>query len=112
MAVMPSPLVPEPAVAAGENPRDYARLMSAVYDATMAGGQLGAEGQLLRLARWETGIVLASDDGSRSVESVARRQLCWAAREPGSAARDCLDELLGGRDCPGRQVDEQDAVGG
>ncbi|WP_460358440.1 helix-turn-helix domain-containing protein [Mycobacterium sp. ZZG] len=29
--------VPEPAVAVGEDPRDYARLMSAVYDATMAG---------------------------------------------------------------------------
>ncbi|QEN12455.1 GAF domain-containing protein [Mycolicibacterium sp. ELW1] len=29
--------VPEPAVALGEDPRNYARLMSAVYDATMAG---------------------------------------------------------------------------
>lgn len=29
--------VPEPAVAIGEDPRRYARLMSAVYDATMAG---------------------------------------------------------------------------
>jgi hypothetical protein len=29
--------VPEPAVAVGEDPRSYARLMSAVYDATMAG---------------------------------------------------------------------------
>ncbi|TFV59242.1 GAF domain-containing protein [Mycobacterium sp. PS03-16] len=34
---MPRPNVPEPAVAAGEDPRRYARLMSAVYDATMAG---------------------------------------------------------------------------
>lgn len=31
------PPVPEPAVAVGEDPRSYARLMSAVYDATMAG---------------------------------------------------------------------------
>ncbi|MEH3139055.1 MAG: GAF domain-containing protein [Mycobacterium kyogaense] len=31
------PSVPEPAVAVGEDPRSYARLMSAVYDATMAG---------------------------------------------------------------------------
>ncbi|MCX2934966.1 GAF domain-containing protein [Mycobacterium sp. CVI_P3] len=29
--------VPEPAVAVGEDPRSYARLMSAVYDATMSG---------------------------------------------------------------------------
>jgi GAF domain len=32
-----SPSVPEPSVAVGEDPRSYARLMSAVYDATMAG---------------------------------------------------------------------------
>ncbi|MGY4710752.1 GAF domain-containing protein [Mycolicibacterium sp. CBM1] len=34
---MQGPSVPEPAVAVGEDPRVYARLMSAVYDATMAG---------------------------------------------------------------------------
>ncbi|MET0897733.1 MAG: GAF domain-containing protein [Mycobacterium sp.] len=34
---MQGSVVPEPAVAAGEDPRSYARLMSAVYDATMAG---------------------------------------------------------------------------
>ena len=37
-----SPLVPEPAVAVGEDPRSYARLMSAVYDATMAGARAPA----------------------------------------------------------------------
>lgn len=39
---MQSSTAPEPAVAAGENPRDYARLMSAVYDATMAGDRAPA----------------------------------------------------------------------
>src|SRR4051812_27148107 len=34
--------VPEPAVAVGEDPRTYARLMSAVYDATMAGDRAPA----------------------------------------------------------------------
>ncbi|WP_197381919.1 GAF domain-containing protein [Mycolicibacterium mengxianglii] len=34
--------VPEPAVAVGEDPRSYARLMSAVYDATMAGDRAPA----------------------------------------------------------------------
>lgn len=34
--------VPEPAVAVGEDPRSYARLMSAVYDATMAGARAPA----------------------------------------------------------------------
>ncbi|MCV7191465.1 GAF domain-containing protein [Mycolicibacterium brumae] len=33
---------PEPAVAVGEDPRSYARLMSAVYDATMAGARAPA----------------------------------------------------------------------
>lgn len=40
--VMPRPPVPEPAVAVGEDPRQYARLMSAVYDATMAGDRAPA----------------------------------------------------------------------
>lgn len=39
---MQSPAVPEPAVAVGEDPRSYARLMSAVYDATMSGGRAPA----------------------------------------------------------------------
>ncbi|RDH77206.1 GAF domain-containing protein [Mycolicibacterium moriokaense] len=39
---MQGPPVPEPAVAVGEDPRTYARLMSAVYDATMAGGRAPA----------------------------------------------------------------------
>ena len=34
--------VPEAAVAVGEDPRTYARLMSAVYDATMAGDRAPA----------------------------------------------------------------------
>jgi molybdate-binding protein len=35
---------------------------------------------------------------------VARRTECWAARETGSAARECLDELLAGRRFSGREV--------
>ncbi len=35
--VMQDLSAPEPAIAAGEDPRRYAQLMSAVYDATMAG---------------------------------------------------------------------------
>jgi molybdate-binding protein/DNA-binding XRE family transcriptional regulator len=60
--------------------------------------------RLLRVAKWESGIALANEDHSQSVESVARRPLCWAAREPGSAARECLDELLGQRPFHGREV--------
>ncbi len=39
---MQGSLVPEPSVAVGEDPRTYARLMSAVYDATMNGGRAPA----------------------------------------------------------------------
>ena len=66
--------------------------------------------QLLRLARWESGIALAAEDRSRSTESVARRSLRWAARESGSAARECLDELLGSRRFAGREVNGHAAV--
>jgi len=70
----------------------------------MAREQLGADCKLLRVAKWESGIALAGDDRSHSTESVARRHLRWAAREPGSAARECLDELLGRRAFDGREV--------
>ncbi|MEI8288259.1 MAG: substrate-binding domain-containing protein [Verrucomicrobiota bacterium] len=66
--------------------------------------QMSSDCRLLRSAKWQSGIALASDDRSRSAESVARRQLRWAAREPGSAARECLDELLGRRRFEGREV--------
>ena len=60
--------------------------------------------RLLRVAKWESGIALANEDHSHSVDSVARRPLRWAAREPGSAARECMDELLGQRPFHGREV--------
>ena len=39
---MPTSAGPEPAVAAGDDPRSYAMLLSEVYDATMAGGRAPA----------------------------------------------------------------------
>ena len=66
--------------------------------------RLGENYQLLRAARWEEGVVLSPGDRSYSVESVARRSPRWAAREEGSAARECLDQLLGGRRFTGREV--------
>src|SRR5690348_7475724 len=41
-AVTAGSSVPEPAVGLGEDPRRYARLLSQVYDATMAGGKAAA----------------------------------------------------------------------
>ena len=65
---------------------------------------LQSDCRLLRSAKWQSGIALAGADRSRAPESVARRHLRWAAREPGSAARECLDELLGCRSFDGREV--------
>jgi molybdate-binding protein len=79
-------------------------------NAESARAQLGGEGRLLRLTRWKSGLALAADDHSSSVKSVARRPLRWAAREPGSAARECLDELLGSRSFSGREVNGHAAV--
>jgi molybdate-binding protein/DNA-binding XRE family transcriptional regulator len=72
--------------------------------------EFGGEGRLLRVAKWEAGIALATADASRSTASVARRPLRWAARESGSAARECLDELLGRRRFTGREVNGHPAV--
>jgi molybdate-binding protein/DNA-binding XRE family transcriptional regulator len=72
--------------------------------------QFGGEVRLLRAAKWEAGIALATDDHAHSTEAVARRPLHWAARERGSAARECLDGLLGQRGFTGREVDGHAAV--
>jgi molybdate-binding protein/DNA-binding XRE family transcriptional regulator len=88
----------------------YSTEESPERNAETARTQFGGDCRLLRLAQWEAGIALASDDRSRSPESVARRPLRWAARESGSAARECLDELLGRRHFAGREVNGHAAV--
>jgi hypothetical protein len=45
--------VPEPAVPTGEDPRHYARLLSAVYDATMAGNRAPARPRRLIQESWQ-----------------------------------------------------------
>lgn len=56
--------------------------------------KLGAGYSLVRLARWQEGIVLGSGTGLRSVRQAVRAKLTWVGREPGSGARQCLDQLL------------------
>jgi molybdate-binding protein/transcriptional regulator with XRE-family HTH domain len=48
---------------------------------------------LLRLARWEEGIMLGQGLGLRSVQEVLRARLRWVLREPGSGAWECLREV-------------------
>lgn len=58
--------------------------------------ELGTGYRLLRAAQWEEGIALRPEDQARSAHAVARQPRRWAARESGSAARECLDEILAG----------------
>jgi molybdate-binding protein/DNA-binding XRE family transcriptional regulator len=54
---------------------------------------VGAGHRLLRLARWDEGLAVASGSALSSVGVALRTKLRWVGREPGSAARQCLDEL-------------------
>ncbi len=72
--------------------------------------RLGTGFRLIRAADWEEGVALPGDDGTSTPSSLLRRSRRWAARERGSAARECLEDLLGNRDFDGREVDSHEAV--
>lgn len=74
--------------------------------------RLGTGHRLLRVAEWQEGLAIPSSEKSRSLSSITRRCDRWALREPGSAARECLDELLDSRPAPGRCVPGHTAVAG
>lgn len=56
--------------------------------------RIGSGCCLLHVARWQEGVALSSKSRLRSVQAVVRSKARWVAREPGSGARQCLDELL------------------
>lgn len=56
--------------------------------------KLGSGYKLLRCADWEEGLALPAENRARSVQACVKEVRRWALREPGSAARECLDELL------------------
>lgn len=64
-------------------------------NAETARSVLGGGCRLLRGAEWQEGIALAADHAARSVTACVKNTRRWAMREKGSAARECLDELLG-----------------
>jgi molybdate-binding protein/DNA-binding XRE family transcriptional regulator len=66
--------------------------------------ELGAGYSLLRVARWEEGIVFAAGRGLPSVQAAVRSSLRWIGREDGSGAKQCLDELLGERPAVPRHI--------
>ncbi|HVN85038.1 MAG TPA: substrate-binding domain-containing protein [Candidatus Binatia bacterium] len=52
---------------------------------------------LLRVARWQEGLALAPDLHIRTIKEAVSGKLRWVARQPGSGARHCLDDLFRGR---------------
>lgn len=68
------------------------------------------ECQLMQVARWQEGLAVSKGLGVNSVGSALRGQLRWVGRQPGSAARACQDELLGGRPPPRRQARDHRSV--
>jgi molybdate-binding protein len=63
--------------------------------------ELGMGYRLVRVAQWEEGVATTSDR-SLSIRSLVKSRLRWVGREPGSGARECLDELIGQRAAPRR----------
>jgi molybdate-binding protein/DNA-binding XRE family transcriptional regulator len=74
--------------ASGNEPGANSRLVRE----TLGGGQ-----RLLRAAGWQEGLALAPGAAVRSVRSAVNADLRWVGREAGSAARQCLDELMPSR---------------
>jgi molybdate-binding protein/DNA-binding XRE family transcriptional regulator len=57
--------------------------------------RLGDGCTLMRVADWEEGVAVHPHHETRSVGSLARGRVRWIARDAGSGARQCLDEILG-----------------
>ena len=72
--------------------------------------KLGSGYRLLRAAKWKEGLALPARDRSNTAKTIVRQCRRWALREQGSAARECLDELLGGRPASGKPVHGHSAV--
>jgi molybdate-binding protein/DNA-binding XRE family transcriptional regulator len=71
---------------------------------------LGAGHCLLRVASWQEGLSVAPGVRASTVGGALRARLRWVGREPGSAARQCLDELLPNRPPPRRVAHDHRGV--
>jgi len=91
---MQGPPVPEPAVAVGEDPRTYARLMSAVYDATMSGSRAPARPRTVIGESWQRMMAKGIDPDSRTPPVVETGGLDMLRQSSGLMS--VLDELSRG----------------
>ncbi|MBV9123110.1 MAG: helix-turn-helix domain-containing protein [Planctomycetes bacterium] len=71
---------------------------------------LGADYCLLRVAHWQEGLALGPGVSVSTIRSATRARLRWVGREPGSAARQCLDQLLPNRPAPRRLAHDHRGV--
>jgi len=71
---------------------------------------LGPGYSLFRAATWQEGVAYESGRRIRTIDEAVRSSLRWVGREPGSGARQCLDELLGDRPRPKRQANDHRGV--
>jgi len=72
--------------------------------------RLGSGYRLIRAAKWQEGLALPVTERSQAPSAIARQCRRWALREKGSAARECLDELLAGQHASGKSVHGHGAV--
>jgi len=86
--------VPEPAVAAGEDPRSYARLMLAVYDATMAGNRAPARPREVIGDSWRRMLARGIDPDVQTAPVVETGALEMLRRSSG--LMEVLDEIAHG----------------
>jgi molybdate-binding protein/transcriptional regulator with XRE-family HTH domain len=73
-------------------------------NAAIARRELGGGHTLIRAAGWQEGVAVAVSDRFRSLDSLAGGCDSWALREPGSAARECLDGLIGQDRAPAGRI--------
>jgi len=87
-------LVPEPAVAVGEDPRSYARLMSVVHDATMSGRKAPARPREVIGESWRRMLASGKDPDGRGAPVVEAGAIDVLRRASG--LMDVLDEVSRG----------------
>lgn len=87
--------LPEPAVAVGEDPRSYARLMSAVYEATMTGNRAPARPRGVIGDSWRRLLASGKDPNGRGAAPVVETDALDALRAS-SGLMDVLDEVSRG----------------
>jgi molybdate-binding protein/DNA-binding XRE family transcriptional regulator len=79
-----------------------ARVSRSGGNAAILRASVGPGYGLLHLAQWEEGVALAPGLGIRTIREALAARLRWVGREPGSAARQWLDELFADRRPPRR----------